>query len=227
MNFKNNICLHVHQGCGDHLILNGLVRHLAKIYDLVVVPAKTNNFESVAYMYRDLSNVVVRYVLDDNDQTFFFNEVWKGKKLALGNGGEGGFIGARFDTEFYRQADLSFQLRWDYFHFERDTSQEVNINLFTSEPTFAFIHEDGIRNMPIRMDLLPNIEHVRPDVMYSRNIFAWVPLLVNATEIHCINSSFAILVDSMERVPGQKLYLHAYARVGETPTFRYDWIILK
>lgn len=235
MNFRRNICLHVHQGMGDHLIICGLVRHLAKEYDLVVVPAKANNYESVGYMYRDLPNVVVRYVLDDQDQSFFFNSVWKGEKLVLGNGGEGGFVGSRFDQEFYRQANLSFQLRWDYFHFVREPSQEINLNMFSSEPEYIFVHQDKDRGFRIA-DLqiraqnlnfkLPEI--VEPDRNVSRNLFAWLPAILNASQIHCINSSFAILIDSLPRIEGQKLFLHAYARsISETPTFRHDWQILK
>lgn len=234
MNLRRNICISFHLGCGDALICNGLIRHYAKLYDLVVVMAKPNNFETVAYMLRDLGNVVVRYVVDDEGASVFRDQVWKGEKLVLGNGGEGGFVGARFDQEFYRQANLSFQLRWDYFHFVREPSQEINLNMFSCEPEYAFVHQDKDRGFRIA-DLqiraqnqgfkLPEI--VEPDRNVSRNLFAWLPAILNASQIHCINSSFALLVDSLPRIEGQQLFLHAYARKGETPTFRHDWQVLK
>lgn len=235
MTLKNNICVRYNLGMGDTLICSGLIRQLAKTCDLVVVMSKPGNYESTAYLFHDLPNVVVRYVVDDEGASLFFNEVWKGKKLLLGCGGNGNFDESHFDQEFYRQAEMSFQLRWDNFHVQRESCQEVNLNMFSAEPEFIFVHQDVERGFRIEENQirlqnrgfkLPEI--VKPDKRHSNNLFAWIPALMNASQIHCINSSFALLVDSLPRVEGQKLFLHQYARtIGQMPTLRYDWQVLK
>ena len=208
-----------HLGLGDLLICNGLTRHYAKLFDLVVVPCKHHNIPSVAWMYSDIPNVLIRGVIDDECQVVF-NQIWKGNKMYLGIFNHP-FNNNLFDQEFYRQADLSFQLRWDYFQFPEPTSPESKFieNHFVSEPK-PFIHDDPDRGFTIKLD------GWRPEKR-SNNIFNYLPAIRQAKEIHCINSSFAILIDSIDLPNNPKLFLHDYARAGEFPTFRKEWSRLK
>jgi hypothetical protein len=227
---RNHLLITWHLGMGDAIICNGLVRDLAQERDLVVVPAKYHNLESVAYMFRDLPNVAVRPVIDDEEQIFFANSVWKGEILKLGffAGRNQDFDPNQFDREFYRQAGINFQRRWDAFDVKRDPLLEIG----AWPRPYLFVHEDTARGMVIDRTRMPRrssccrFEMKSPDKNVTRNIFAWIPALIHAEQIHVINSSFALLVDSLPRIPSQKLFLHRYARGGEFPSFRYPWTIL-
>ena len=65
--------------------------------------------------------------------------------------------------------------------------------------------------------------------LYS--IFDYYPLIRQATEIHCIESSFAAFIDSIQ-INGS-LFCHRYARPEPyqnkliANTFGKDWIILQ
>lgn len=221
---KHHLLVVSHLGMGDHIIMNGLIRQLAKDQDLVVVPAKYANLVSVAYMYRDLPNVAVRPVIDHAEQTFFANDVWRGEVLWLGSDAQP-FNSSQFDREFYRQADMSFQLRWDNFHFRREIMLEIGA---PANQPYAFIHEDTSRGMRIDRTRAEGLSQIAlPDQKISPNIFEWWNVVEHAAVVHCIPSSFSLLIDSMPRVPDQKLFLHKSARQDVLmPTFRHNWTIL-
>lgn len=226
---SNSIWFSGHLGLGDTLICAGIIRHLANMYDLVVVPAKPNNVESVSYLFHDDPRIIVRYVLDDDDAHFIMNEVWKGHKLVIGQWGQG-FNGSEFDRSFYAQAGLDFDVRWTGFALKREKEQEIQ-NFY--EPPYVFVHQDKKRGFLIEFGRIPSIlTVVQPNKVLSNNLFAYVPAILGATEIHVINSSFALMVDSLPDSwwPGGKvppLYLHTYARPGgEMPIFRKQWIKL-
>ncbi len=53
---------------------------------------------------------------------------------------------------------------------------------------------------------------------------AWLTCILSASEIHCIDSSFALLIDSLVIDPSVCLYLHRYARPAVSiPTYRLHW----
>lgn len=209
---------------GDLIICTGLIRHLAKVYDMVVIPVKYHNLQSSNYLFHDLPNVFIRAVEDDEDADQFCNNVFKGEKLYLGHFNQP-FDAQKFDAEFYRQANLSFDLRWSGFHVERKKEMEVELPLSTPGK-FAFVHEDLARGYAIRDDLI-DWEEYHPHPSVSLNLFAYIPVLQAATEVHCINSSFALLVDSIDLPQNPKLFLHLYSRPGgEVPTFRKEWVRL-
>jgi hypothetical protein len=247
---KRNLIIYHNLGLGDSLLCHGIVRQKAKEYDLVVVLAKYENAQSVAWMYRDLANVLVRHVIDDGDATFFCETIqpvtkdalgnkFPWKRLYLGAHGPGGMKAEIFDQEFYRQADLSFELRWSNFQVQRDEGMENQMisamtgsTLKLDRDDYVFVHDDASRGFTITKEVghychwhigKEGWQDVHP---WSKGlpIFAYWKVIEQAAEIHCINSSFAIWIDSMDLPKNPKLYLHLYARPsGEVPTFRKDW----
>ena len=57
----SQLCIHHHQGLGDHMDCNGLVRYILEkgSYDKVHVFSKSNYYDMIEYMYRDNENIVV------------------------------------------------------------------------------------------------------------------------------------------------------------------------
>lgn len=217
----NNLAIWTHQGMGDIIICNAIFRNFASKYEKVVVPAKHPNTESCAFMLRDVPNIEVIPIFDDDHGMRFMRETWIGDKLFLGGAGND-FRGSDFDQCFYRQAGIPFDQRWIgwYCHREQDESSPIG--------RYSFVHDDEGRGMTITRKPgesgLP-VHHPVPG--YTNNIFKYILMLEMAREVHCIDSSFALLADSLPEDISQKLFIHRYARPSDTiPTYRRNWIIL-
>lgn len=232
---KDHLLVVHHLGLGDHILCNAIYRHLAIQHELVCLPVKYHNVLSVQYMLRDVPNIVIRPVEHDEDMVFFRDYVWRGPKFGLGMYG-GAFKPEQFDREFYRQAGLDFDLRWEGWKCERDVVAEQRGNSVWFADETTLVHDDYLRGMEIdwnRLSVLhgdatpinrPSFQRVQK----LDTIFDYWGVIERVPAIHCINSSFALFVDSLKELPmNPKLYLHLYARPGgEVPTFKKNWIKL-
>lgn len=213
-----------HLGLGDHILCNGLVRHFAKFEPdrIIHVPCKAHNYVSVQWMFSDLDNVNVRAFAGDLEVDRAAQELEDdgiSEVMRLGGSGNG------FDEQFYQQAGVPFEERWSGFAVPPcETQHRVPPYAFT------FIHDDRQRGFAIP-DPPGDLPIVRSAYDPKRpNIFEWTDMLLRAAEIHCIPSSFSVLVDELWGVNlavGQKLFLHASARPNcELPTYRKNWTIV-
>lgn len=209
-------------GLGDHLIMNALVRDIAKDWDKLIVIAKHHNVASCKFMWSDVPNILVvgtegdehaiiscKYALD---YTVIYNGLFKVTD---------GFDLSRWDSEFYRQAGIPFKKSWDAWKVPECASRP-----YPNKP-YAFVHADERRGFTINTDFMDrNLHIVSNEDARSDNIFAWTEVLRNATEIHCIESCFAILVDRLDGIKAKRLVLHAYCRKSRPPIYRKQWEIL-
>lgn len=214
-----------HLGLGDMLILNGLVRQLARSRADVRLPCKMDNLPSVCWLYGDLPQVHIVGVKDDtaaNDLVF----VWERDKfdvlrLGLHNKKEP-LDPARWDEQMYEQAGVSFSERWDGF-----LAPEVIQPVEPPDKPFFFVHQDMKRGFCIDSQRLPAVPMPHAEAHGRRNIFAYRRLLEEAESIHCIDSCFAILADSIP-TKDYRPTLHLYARAGaRPPKYRKKWRILE
>lgn len=210
-----------HLGMGDALLCNGLVRVLAARHGAVQVPAYPHNMEAVKFMFSDDPNIEV--VEAQNSPHAAAMAVASQNSIQLGfYAPEGDFKAAIFDEEFYRQAKVHFSNRWDAFKLP----DLGTINSLVDEAAcgeFSFIHHDPKRGFPIKIEYCKYPNYMaEPDRPY----FHHLPLMKAAREVHCINSSFLILWDSMPHVEGQKLYFHRYPRNTDHPKLKKDWHII-
>lgn len=218
-----------HLGLGDVLIQNALVRHYAQTH-LVTFVTKSHNKISTAFMFRDDPRITVVDVEDDKEARELAREVKShGKEvLALGLHASPPTIPLPpqpgWDSQLYTDAKVPFENRWNNFKVMQQPSMEVE----TPKCRFTFVHDDAKRGFKIKDEFLPShCKIVRVDPAKSDNIFAWWTVLQNAWEIHCIESSFAILVDSLPNIKAKRKVLHLYARKSTPPNYRTDWEIIK
>lgn len=227
---KNNLFICWHLGLGDAIVCAPIVRHYAGEHELVVIPVKYHNVASVTYLFRDLENVAIRPVEDDREMIMFRDQVWK-KQLVLNLGGFGdNFLGQQWDSCMYRQAGLPFDLRWDGWQCKRDEAAEklvFDITPFNHSCKNVFVHDDLKRGFKIDdSHVLKDSWMLCPDPEVSTILFHWRAVFEACDEIHCIASSFAHFIDSINLPKKPKKFLHAYARAGEPlATFR-GWEIL-
>ncbi len=193
-----------HLGLGDALVCNGMVRVLSRSNDSIVVPCWEHNLHSVQAMFADLPNVDTMVVEDDK-----YENPCK-KEICLGFYGKD-FDRNLWDRSFYRQAGLPQTMQWSAFDIPEGLKVEP-------VPIECFIHDDPARGFVIRKT------GFRPDKR-RLTVFDYLPELMGAKEVHCIDSCFAILADLMG-APGE-LWSHQYCRDGAPPTYARKWAILK
>jgi hypothetical protein len=226
MSVLSELYIYPHQGLGDQIICNGMVRHFAKSWEKVFVFSKTEYYENVAYMYRDAKNIKVLHLKDDNEISSYIKSSGDISEDNLIVPGHSGQISSRyshiekymygenlpFDQAFYRMAGLDFEKRFSDFYFERDYSKEEEVfkELNPSGEKYIFVQDDPDRGFVIDNNKLPdNIKIIRNDKRYR--VFDYLSILENAEEIHMMESSIQSLINSYY-FDKPELYLHKYVR---------------
>jgi hypothetical protein len=232
-----------HQGLGDHIVCSGIYREYASRYKHCVVPVIKKNYKEVSNLLSDAKNI---QTISYSPEELFAVKV-KGhgeilrrtgyKVINLGIFGVGYFSNKnrRFDETLYNQAELSISSRWDAFKYVRNHTKEEELfqKLGCQGKKYIFVHEDSSRNYVINKSYLPKgFKILRPDLSISNkfSFFDYIKIIENASEIHCIESSFCALIESLEiNVPK---FAHRYARpeakssVSYEFTYRSDWKVL-
>jgi hypothetical protein len=211
-----------HMGLGDHLICNGLVRHFAGIKQEVVVYAKYHNVPSVIFMYRDLPNVSVVGVADDND-------AWrKQEPVTIRTGiflGPDWNVTKCFCYSFYVNAGLDRSLMHTGFYVQRNLESEeafykkVTDHIGTDK--YIVLHEDPSRFQPIR-----GVDETKYPVIRicrgyfpigSESIFDYCTLIERAQEFHCYDGCFSMMTELLHLRSKEHSFLHRYVRENNDP----------
>lgn len=195
-----------HLGLGDHIICNGLVRHIKKFEDVVYVFCKLHNTKNVEYMYRDNPNIKILSVGEDIDViSYINNNNIQNDIIVVGFTGENQDEVSSFDEAFYFQHKIPFSKRFDDFYFERDFELEQNIvkELNPNNEKYIFTHNIDISKINTNFKIIDN------PVNYS--IFNLISLIENAEEVHLMESSIKNLVNSY-KMEKPKFFYHKYVR---------------
>jgi len=232
-----------HQGLGDHIVCSGIYREYALRYKHCVVPVIKKYYKEISNLLSDVKNI---QIISYSPELLFavqargHGEILRrvGYKLInLGIYGDDYFsnMKTRFDVTFYNQAGLSIDSRWDAFKYFRnhDKEAELFLKFGCQDNKYIFVHDDLLRNYVIDRSKLPKgFKIVQPDLSLSKkfSFFDYLKIIENASEIHCIESSFCALIESLEiDVPK---FAHRYARpeakssVFYEFTYRSDWTVL-
>ena len=207
--------IHHHLGLGDHIICNGMVRHFCKKYDNIVIFCKTNYYDNVSYMYRDLNNLEIFNFSDDVEVVQFINGNFNVKNNLIKPGFENldsCLDRMTFDEAFYHLAGLDFQIRFDEFYFERDIEKEDEVckTLNPDGEKYIFVLDDPKRGYHIDMSKVTDeYKVIRND--YKFKMFDYIKLLENAEEIHMMQTGFLDMVNSY-KMDKPKIYRHNYVR---------------
>ena len=198
----NELYIYHHLGLGDHIILNGFVRHVAESYDRVWLFAKPgNNTRNVKRMYQDNSKIKI-IPLDDAGSRDHMRMFSGNKYMMVGHTTQ--FFkdiddpanGKTFDKLFYEQHNIPFEYKWNKFYLERDLKREKEVYYdilgLNDDSKYIFIHESPER--PINREIPKDIQVIRPDNK-EVGIFDYLYTIRKSQQIHVMNSSFMILID--------------------------------
>lgn len=176
-------------------------------------------------MFSDEPKIIVQEVTCPNDIFIMQvqHELNAVKVLKLGCYQGGPPLGQEsFDETFYRQAGVDLSERWNSFKIP-ETKQTLHGDLLEK---CAFVADDDSRGFNIQHSKV-GLDRTLFRPWKAHTIFEFVPILSNAPEIHCIDSAFMHLAES---IPTKgKLFHHLYARnsgVYHQVKKRKNWHVL-
>ena len=120
---NNNLILYTHLGLGDQIICNGLTNYISKSVGTVHLPVFKRNFDNINFLYSENSNVNL-FLVDDNNEKDSIKEYAKKNKLQILNIGFNKIKKQSFNTAFYNQLGLDYQISFDYFYTPKDTVKQ-------------------------------------------------------------------------------------------------------
>lgn len=218
----DSILLHHHLGLGDHIICNGLVRFLSQ-NNLVNLFCKTENTDNIELMYSDNNNINILSVYNDFEAERIANGDKNYIRLGVGlNHNYDRHMEEEWDKVFYAQMNIGFDHSWTSFGFNKPLSQNPVPNR-----EYVFLCNQG-------SDKIDRLDYTKVDhrllKVFSNNgkFFDNIDLIQNATEIHCINSSYIHLIDRIPTSDTTKLFYHKnfmFKRHSEF-TLKKNWIVV-
>jgi len=222
-----------HQGMGDQILCCGIYRSLAEQRRSLIVPTTATNANSVSQMLSDVENIEIEVYKSSYENIRMDAHASLLSKagfdvIRLGYSGKDFFKDTRkrLDQNFYDQAGVDISNRWDKFKVVRNIAREkklYDILVPTREP-YIFLHEDSSRGFNIDATRIPSgVQIVRPDPKRASGftVFDYLTIIENSWQIHCIESSFGALIESMQYdIPK---FAHRYARPEAKSDFRQEF----
>lgn len=202
-----------HLEFGDALVLNGLIRVLARKHERIKWITKTTYVPAVRATISDLTNVQVLAASDYNEVRNRWIPQCGVNVLKLGYFSDSGFDESKWDSEMYRMADIPFAARWTECRFPK----KLLVGWKEPKKAIALVHEEYERKFLIRPESLPSdVEVFR--INKRGSILDWLPDIFSARELHFVDSAFLNLAESLWAVgvlPETQLVFHQYAKKYE------------
>ena len=208
----NSIILMTHLGLGDQIILNGLINYISANYEKIILPVQKSNLKTIQFLYSENSTVeVVEY---PKDQELDFIE-----ELSHSSGIDVLQIGFQkvgkkpFNLAFYNQLKLPYKYSYTHFYYPENKDLELDlkdhlINYYSTDSNeIILVHNEsskGVFNLD-KVKLNKPIYITKESDKYG-NLFYYSQIIKEAKEIHCLDSSFAHLVERTDTKA--KLYFH-------------------
>jgi hypothetical protein len=221
-------------GLGDQIICNGIVNHWSETHH-VILPVRKDFIPSMQCLYMDNPNVEIIecYYLQlgpgHEQEMMEKSQHYNARYISLGTMGVNETV---YQESMYEHAGLPFEYRYSKFRFPSEVKNRQGLNNLLAEyakEPYSLVHRwgsSGPANFHLHVITHPIIEVVA----HTNNIFDWIDLILNATEIHCLPSSFFHLVDSiLPQVKAKLFYHHARRHTSMNPFNefnhgRWQWV---
>jgi len=220
-----SIFVYQHLGLGDHIICNGLIRSILERDNpkMLYLPVKECNLPSIISMYKDEDRIVLLPIDSKANNTeyrscYLFEDSANANKVY-----NIGFNNRRddWDVSFYDCAGIPFEKRWTGFKLNRNTDEEKELErkVNPSKEPFILVHDIySVSTATLKINTQFKVIKV---TNISNNIFNWCGLIEQAQEVHCIDSSFIHLCQSIRN----NGYFHNFKRVDRKGSKDYFTIL--
>jgi len=214
---ERELIVYHHLGLGDHIVCNGLVNFLSENYK-IHLPVKKKYLQMIRHLYSNNNSVVLfeieeslvkSYQDSEKEQVFKYSQNNNLSILKIGFEN----LSGEYNKSFYSQIGLDYEYSYDKFYVPSSPNKENQLfeHLLTkykiTDSSFSFIHNSSTKGT-FKLKDLPKKNTIymkQKDDIYN-NIFLYKKVILEAKEIHCVNSSFSTLA---ERLPTKgKLFFH-------------------
>lgn len=206
----NRTIIYHHLGMGDLFTCNGLVHHIAKDFDEVWIPAKTNVVSTAEHLYEDFPNIKVFEVKQEPEDIFSFGTI---SEISVIKVGFEHTDPMHFERSFYAQYGLPLEDKFTKFRLPSNLSGSKLFYIDVSNKIgeeYIFVHSESTAG---QFDL--NIDSELPRFIVDKSdtpdIVDYVHTICNAKEIHVINSGIYPLVsllDYMQMLKATRIVYH-------------------
>lgn len=207
-----------HLGLGDAIICAPIIAKLATENDRIDIACWKHNLTSVLSFYMNLPNVYVWPFETENMMLLWAEDA----ELRLGyyNNELPQLSNEDFIEWFYRQAGVSLIDKDKCCSIKKAAASKDFDNNNAGYSKFVIVHDDKKRGFVIDKIGL------RPYNDTDNSILTKIKTLSNASEIHCIDSSFLHLIEAIDTKG--KLFYHPYARPNSTKynCLKKNWTIV-
>ena len=226
----NTIVAHTHTGLGDHIITNGMIHSFAEDYDKVYVPHIKMFGESVRSLYAGYDKIetvefpdidinlhgqhlIDALIHDTNSEVARICDpyLYYPRRLILDKDGKLCYVhtATNFDRQFYELAGMHFSYRYTKCRIPPSTDKSNELYQTLSKgKNYILVHSNSSQSegYPLSIDSNLPVVEIKPGI--TDNVFDFVDLIRNATEVHVVGSFFQCLVDSMWNDVKGKLFFH-------------------
>ena len=214
--------IHHHTGLGDQFDCNALVRAIYwqrknvddKGFDIIHVFSKNNHLPIIEYMYRDNDGIVVEEIDSSLNEYEQVNEIVQkyttpetdhkvlvvGHQYYLGSHDRDVKENKNCWEYFYDQVGLDYDIRHEGFYVLRDETEEKRVfdKLNPKGEPFVFVHDSPDRGYTIDRSHITNKGFHIVENDLEENPLHFLKIIEEASEIHCIESSFKTLIEFYE-----------------------------
>jgi hypothetical protein len=219
---KKRAFVYSHLGLGDMFWMNGAVRYLATAFDEVIVVCKEKYETNVRLMYADDPSIKPFPIKDD----YVLHPFSEHRKFIEADGFTVFTCGAHteghkvydFPLSFYDDFGLPRDVRQAYFHVPKfQEAADLLLKVRSVAPNYIVVHQQSqAKKLPIwdmlnkqdpnRLVLDLNENHYPADhpfhsvaeLVINQPLLFYTFLLVNATEIHMIESSIYCMASHLD-----------------------------
>ena len=207
-------------GLGDFISCNAIIRKFCKQKKEVFFFCKINLLKNIKFMYRDLNNLTIIKIKDENEINNFLESIDLNKKnyqiIELGFDNFFKTISTKLrnknfttDMVFYKQLNIPYSDRFKKTYWKRDFKNEKRVykKLNPTNEDYIFVHEDPDRNIKIGKYIVSKrkmkiIKNDKSEIIFNLGL-----VLERAQEIHLIESSIRHLVETL-KIKHNKIYLY-------------------
>jgi hypothetical protein len=221
---KDVFLLEPQLGLGDSLVNIGLIKTLSSknpghFYYYACLPS---SLHSVNWMFRDLPNIYPTPV-NSGKEARQLADFYNCKHLYIG-GPE--LEQRRFDEFYYAQHQVPFESRWSLANVPSGPhADQLFKQLNPNNDPYILVNatQSGNTKYDLRIDN-PTQKKVIEVFPATTNIYDWTTLVMNADEIHTIDTSFVHFVENIYALSSRQGLFYHLARVSQTEfTRRLPW----
>ena len=212
-------------GLGDSLINIGLIKTVSstnpsRFYYYACLPS---SLHSVNWIFRDLPNIYPTPV-NSGKEARQLADFYNCKHIYIGGPN---LEERRFDEFYYKQHHVPFESRWSLATTPSGPHADILFERLNpkNEP-YLLVNATQSGNAKYQLTIdNPSKKKVIEVYPATNNIYDWTKLVINADEIHTIDTSFVHFVENIYALNSRQGLFYHLARISKTEfTRRLPWV---